>query len=733
MPPSAELENQGEPQFNWGKKRGRGGKLKKVQFYESFTYDEVDYTLHDCVFMNVQDESVPYIGKLVKIWEDAGESKKVKIHWFFRPTEISYYLRDMEEAIAGKCNVVCISSDSRNPQPSVEEIQMADYVFYRLFDVKNCQILDKMDDKAGGLDVEFVFNRKENNDSLDIPKLGSKNKEDGRNAIACEEIMKLADPNTPEVLKTRESDGNKLADPNSVDKLKTRESDGNYDLMNKEREKSARKSSSLDDSSFKSSKLDDSSKLPKHEDKSGDQILTFPGNGTKPPGTSVISSDAKSKPGHNKNTVGPGENAKPAESLSALDERLSKANVFTSKEEMKSGDHPHSVRTGKDSELIDNSSALRQRPSNTDVVSPELKPKSGHVKNSVGPGQAAKLAGDPCDLERKAPKASVSPKERPCVHDTGREKDSVGHRKDAKSAANPRALDEGPSKKVKVDNSFMSSVDKNNTKQKFEKYVGSDAKKLPTLVASTEDKTKSRLAKESIGMDNGHTKETSKISSGNLSKSCVVASTSKNGGKVEGQTFEVTRRPIVGKSTWFRELPWEERVQDSNDQGTLVLLRNLDPEYTSGEVEDIIWHAFDENCTAKMIQRTAVSSPHSGQAFVIFKTKEAAEKVIRKLNDGCLMLPNRRPLVGCYGVLPRVSGRQTSFVGHLAIDDVRRQIQRDMKDAVSTSHYSQTNTIEYEMAMDWCLLQSRSDIWWKTLYEVQREQLRKLRANLKSN
>ncbi|KAL2548385.1 bromo-adjacent-like proteiny (BAH) domain-containing protein [Forsythia ovata] len=167
MPPSAEVKNLDEPEFNWGKKRGRGGKMKTVQFYESFTYDEVDYTLHDCVYMYVQDEPTPYIGKLIKIWEDAGESKKVKIQWFFRPSEISYYLRDMEvaenelffatgegtglaninplEAIAGKCNVVCISNDSRNPQPSVEEVQMADYVFYRLFDVKNCLILDKMD------------------------------------------------------------------------------------------------------------------------------------------------------------------------------------------------------------------------------------------------------------------------------------------------------------------------------------------------------------------------------------------------------------------------------------------------------------------------------------------------------------------------------------------------------------------------------------------------------------
>ncbi|KAL2548384.1 protein ANTI-SILENCING 1 [Forsythia ovata] len=579
--------------------------------------------------------------------------------------------------------------------------------------------------------VEFVFNRKESNNTLDIPKLGSKNKGDDRNAIACKEILKLADPNTPEVLKTRESDGNKLAGQNSAEELKTRESDGNYDLMDKEREKSARKSGDLDNSSLKSSKLDDSSKLSKDEDKSGIQILAFPGNGTKPVVTNIISSDAKPKPGREKNTVGPGEKAKLAESLSALDERPSKANLFSSKEKTKSGDHEHSVRTGKDSELIDNSSALRERPSNTNVVSPKLKPKSGHDKNSIGPGQAAKLAEDSSALERRPSKSSVFPlKERPSVHDIGHEKNSVGLRKDAKFAANPYALDERPSKKAKKIRIIQVP--------KLDKSVGSEAKKLLTAVTSNEDKTRSSLAKESIGPDKGHSKEAyrekkSKFSSGNLSKSCAMASTSKNGGKVEGQIFEVTRRPVVGKSTWFRELPWEERVQCSHDQGTLVLLQNLDPEYTSGEVEDIIWHAFNEYCTAKMIQRTAVSSPHSGQAFVIFKTKDAAEKVVRKLDDGCLMLPNRRPLVGCYGVLSRVSGRQATFAGHLAIDDIRRQIQREMKDAVSTSHYSQTNTIEYEMAMDWCLLQSRSDIWWKKIYEGQREQLKKLSANLKSN
>lgn len=94
-----------------------------------------------------------------------------------------------------------------------------------------------------------------------------------------------------------------------------------------------------------------------------------------------------------------------------------------------------------------------------------------------------------------------------------------------------------------------------------------------------------------------------------------------------------------------------------------------------------------------------------------------------------------------------------AFAGHLSIDRARRQIQREMvpslslshnvvwnvcpcsltpqisfvtclffgivqREAVSTPHFSQQNTIEYEMAMSWCLLQSRSDKWWAKLYEV---------------
>lgn len=78
--------------FKWGKKRGIGGKKKDVQFYESFTYDDVEYALYDSVYIYADGETEPYIGKLIKIWENSDKTKKVKILWFFRPCEISNFL-----------------------------------------------------------------------------------------------------------------------------------------------------------------------------------------------------------------------------------------------------------------------------------------------------------------------------------------------------------------------------------------------------------------------------------------------------------------------------------------------------------------------------------------------------------------------------------------------------------------------------------------------------------------
>lgn len=91
MPQLEESEN-GDVQFQWCKRRGVANANKDVQFYESFIYDDVSYSLYDNVYLFKEGESEPYVGKIVKIWEQPGPKRRVKILWFFRPNDIYHYL-----------------------------------------------------------------------------------------------------------------------------------------------------------------------------------------------------------------------------------------------------------------------------------------------------------------------------------------------------------------------------------------------------------------------------------------------------------------------------------------------------------------------------------------------------------------------------------------------------------------------------------------------------------------
>lgn len=196
MLPFREAEEDSSPNFSWGVKKGKGALNKGVQFYKSFTYEGVDFSLYDCVYMCRPDEDEPDIGKVVKIWETAQKKRMVKVVWFFRPTEVIHWLGNiklldnelllasgegiglsncnrvvivslilfskyilniicfqmlwhdlfeilLQEAITGKCNVVCISTDTRNPQPKDEDLDTADFVFCRTFDVRTREISEE--------------------------------------------------------------------------------------------------------------------------------------------------------------------------------------------------------------------------------------------------------------------------------------------------------------------------------------------------------------------------------------------------------------------------------------------------------------------------------------------------------------------------------------------------------------------------------------------------------------
>ncbi|XP_077210536.1 bromo-adjacent homology (BAH) domain-containing protein isoform X2 [Tasmannia lanceolata] len=611
MSHSEDADGGENPIFKWGQKRGVGGAKKDAQFYESFTYDGIEYFLYDCVYLYKEGEPEPFIGKLLKIWEQSNR-RRVKVLWFFRPIELLNWLREdvtLEneiflacgeglgltnvnplEVIVGKCNVICTSKDRRNRQPSDEEMKMADYIFYRTFNVANCTISDKLDNVIAGTEVSDLLNKK-GQKPLAISKFDSNGKDENdnvvENSLPLPLLLKLHSTEAPENVVKEEKSGPAT---NSVAK----ESVGVKALLVK------------------------------------DKLLFHKGVESKEIASPMITQE----PFRDEKTIERAYNDSAMVEVKAGEEKV--------KPVKGSGVFDSNANAPDKSRLIDNSSKA-PKELNSSVTVPS---------------------------SREENKTDLSLRKREVDSDDEYEKETIRAVKDS------AGQDKIPSKRVKLD----------------------------------EEKTKP--------------------GEGTLRKTEPVVAL-KEDAESDGQIMEVTRRPDADRSKWFRKLPWEERMQTANEQGTLVLLENLDPAYTSEEIEDIIWHGFREQCTAKMIQRTLFSSPHCGQAFVIFKTREAAEMAVRRLNGGCLMLPNGRPLVGSKGT-PRVPGKPSKFTGHLYIEKIKLQMHREeMKRAVSTSHCSQPNTIEYQMAMEWRLLQDKSELWWKELYKRQGEELKVLRRTLK--
>ncbi|KAK4854552.1 hypothetical protein QYF36_025777 [Acer negundo] len=631
----AEVEN---PEFKWGKKRGIGGKKKDVQFYGSFTYDGVEYTLYDCVYMYKEDEAEPYIGKLIKIWEHSDKTKRVKVLWFFRPCEIANFLGNDQalenelflacgegaglvninplEAIAGKCNVICISKDSRNPQPSNEELQMSDFVFYRTFDVGHHQILDKMDEKVAGIEVKFIFNQVDHKESSGVVKLDS-NKEGGMIAVAGDERVNSS-KDVLEELKTSKTEDNSI-----------------------------------------SGSVKENAKALLAEQKS---LLV------KEPMSSIKDVDFNE--------------------VANNTDRLEKISSDKSSLQLK-------VEENADSEglPLGQKSSLREKVDSQVTVSLDDKVRPDDRQEKVSSDRTA--SSSKVNSENREGKGVQVPSSKFKV------------KEELRSTKERSELDDRPSKRVKLDGSAVVFDDNN--------------KNIVRKLA---------IAKDSHGIEKGCPERPNvdekpvKLSNDKFSRESVIKASN-----MDYQVLEVTRRPnsesVDDRSTWFNDT-WEERMQVADVQGRLVLLENLDPSCTSAEVEDIIWHAFEESCTAKMVQRNAISSPHSGQAYAIFKKEAIAEMVIAKLDEGCLLLSNGRPLIGSKQA-PCSTKKQSTFVGHIIIEKLKFQ-----REALSTSHCSQPNTLEYDMAMEWFLQQERSDRALKALYKRQGEELRRLKAKLKS-
>ncbi|XP_010687440.2 protein ANTI-SILENCING 1 [Beta vulgaris subsp. vulgaris] len=741
-----------EIDFSWGIKRGRGGQKKEVQFYESFTYDGVEYFLYDSVYLFKEGETKPYIGKLIKIWEHSNSARKVKVLWFFYPSEISNYIKGENvlenelflasgvgkglaninplEAIAGKCNAVCISKDERNQQPSVEELKMAHYVFYRTFDVQNYTISDELGEKIAMIEVNLLLNKK-NIQLLDRPKVDS-----GNVSVGVEKPL-IAVKGTLAVDGAAEHDA-------TTGSLLVKNDRGSKRL--------------LDNSNYQPVGSSDATEPDNTGLVTGRETNLV----NKDPGgaNEIVECDAKVGSlvvKDDKWLKGKG-NAAGAHNLGPVSLPATEVSLASSEKlRIRSPDSKQSL-VNKNAANHDLNS-VHSRKSIEGLVPPVTAADSRKSKQLKDNNKAiAAVAKDKSDDKRlkKLKIDGVAPRSsddcgtstaEPATVATNKASQSAGAATDNDRGWRTKELDglnNGVPGKLKSDGSTEDKSDGKphevfvkQSKDKQGSAVNNVAanKTLKPANGDAETESKANLSKKMGGTSNGFSKKrksNSMVEEESNNKLCKVLTKKPKDEEIEanGCVKEVTQRP-PDRSKWFTASPWEDRMKDAHEQGRLVLLKNLDPTYTSTDVENIVWHAFDESCTAKMVQHTAISSRRSGQAFVIFKTQVVADKILKRLEKECLMLPNGRPIVGSRQAVC-FHGKHSPFPGHLVIDKLRHQLQRETREAVSTSHSSQPNTLEYEMAIEWRLLQDRSELWWKMLYKRQEEQIRKMKESLKS-
>ncbi|KAG2334303.1 protein ANTI-SILENCING 1 [Brassica napus] len=649
-------------EFKWGKKRIVGGKKKDVQFYESFTFDGDEYSLYDSVLVgdaNEPDSHELFVAKIIKIWEHTNKRAKnprqVKLLWFFRPSEISprllegvqdvlakeLFLASGEgpglanvnplEAICGKCSVVCISKDKRNPQPTDEEIESADFVFRRVFDVGSSRVLDTIDDKIAGVDVMFLFNR-----------AGSK--QEATNVQKVQEDINV----NPDSLKL-----NSL--PACVSVPET------------------------EDNSIESSDLRESS----------------------------YSREEGKEKGH----------SKLAEERSNKDSSVQESTVHLK-------DHDVCEASGSRGNHCDGNKA-QEREVTKQFTKLKSLPAEERYSNTC---------------EDSDSRVNHSSSEKPQANDV---KNPLAKQKSMLAAAGERyskessGFDDRPQKKRKLDG----SDGKGDTGSfKRPRDISSDGKRGSEAFKRPKDKEtgdevppeKPSLVKEKrdlgVSVSEGRDAKTAKKPSfdGRLLKRAEELADDYERGY---QVIEVKQKPDAVNSKWFRPLPWEESMREAEKEERLVLLQNLDPTYTSDEVQNIVYSALNEQSTARMIERTSVTISHTGEALVIFNSRQSAERAIKRLDKGCLLLSSGRPLVAVFAKI-NPPGKLSSFYGHTKLQ--KTQMRREARDAVSTSRGSQPNTLEYAMAMEWCLHRARSDHAFQMAIKRQLEVKKSLRVNFKA-
>ncbi|KAJ7517544.1 hypothetical protein O6H91_21G028600 [Diphasiastrum complanatum] len=188
----------------------------------------------------------------------------------------------------------------------------------------------------------------------------------------------------------------------------------------------------------------------------------------------------------------------------------------------------------------------------------------------------------------------------------------------------------------------------------------------------------------------------------------------------------------------FREPTLEEKVEKGFKDGMVVHLKNFDVSLTKEDLEGGL-KTFIPRFEVVMFSQKDL--PHifpssrgdtvldSGQALLVFRDKGQGDVALRLLQESCVVLADDgRPLLATE-VEQRVPGKSTKFIGHINLDKFKsgRSLESEgMRNAVATSHCSQPNTIEYEMAIQWRVIDEQKQMQWEHLRKKQEEAVKLL-------
>lgn len=177
----ADLDSDDE--FMWGEAKRTLDKERK--YYHSFFYENEEYRLFDNVLLHDEDGLDGHVGKIMKLWEEkSSRGKMMLIQWYLRPRELPSHLQgpalranskelflscgkgkgvvneNKLDSIDRKCKVLCTSKDTRNKQPSEDNLRDADYFFYRIYNVDR-MCLSNVEAVVDKLGCDVVFNKLE--------------------------------------------------------------------------------------------------------------------------------------------------------------------------------------------------------------------------------------------------------------------------------------------------------------------------------------------------------------------------------------------------------------------------------------------------------------------------------------------------------------------------------------------------------------------------------------------